>query len=239
MLTGIAAAATLALVTVAPAFADTQTTVTTSSVTADRAIEIPYDYDVWDDASYFVEGGPVAFPLPAEQYDGTYTQNTFAMSPSTVPAGCVRTVDSFTFGYSLGTFPKEGTFGFMGGVGTGDPLVLATVAADGVTLLGDGEVDSIDSGTGTDRVWLSLPSFDSDTLQSGVVTLAFPTPVSAAEARGYIGFDMPWATDWVVDHTSFGVTDTCTGPAPGPTTTTPAIVRPVSVETGIAAVLPR
>ncbi|MGM7666211.1 hypothetical protein [Microbacterium sp. A93] len=227
----MAAAAALTLFSVAPASAATETvtTITTHSVPADVAAAIPFDYDVWGDSNYFTEGGIVDFPLEATKYDGTFTHNTFAMSAE-APEGCVRVVESFSFGYTLDEYPlvEQRWISLAGGIGTGEPFEFVSVAEGGVNHSGDGVVSDEESELEIDRarVWVDLPTTGERNPQSGVVTLSYSERVGAEEARGYIGFGNPDMTTWVVDTASFLVTDTCTSEVEIPVVP-PVVVPPV------------
>ncbi|MBC9937476.1 MULTISPECIES: hypothetical protein [unclassified Leucobacter] len=229
VLTGVAAAGILSLVA-APAFAAPATTSVTHDVTADTAIEIADDYDRWGDAAPFAPTGAVSLPLTVGNPDNDFTHQSFAMS-TRAPAGCVRTVNSFTVGYTLESFRdlNEDQLMIGAGVGTGEPLELDTLAESGVVFSGTGRIGYVENnGTGSDRAWLYLPSW-SPAAHSASATLTFPEPVTVENARGYIGFSEPLEADWVVDTASFSVTDVCAGDA-----ALPAIVPPRRVETGVA-----
>lgn len=228
MLTGVAAAGILSLAA-APAFAAPTTTTVTHDIAADTAVQIDSDYDRWGDAVPFAPTGAVSFPLAVGNPDNDLAQQTFAMSAK-APAGCVRTVNSFTVGYTLASFGtlNEDTQMIGVGVGTGEPIELDTLATSDVAFSGTGSIGYIDSsGAGSDRAWLYLPTWSPEA-HSASATLTFPTPVTTENARGYIGFSEPLEADWVVDNASFSVTDVCESDA-----ALPAIVRPRLVETGV------
>ena len=228
VLTGLTAAGILSLAA-APAFAAPATTSVTHDVTADMAIQIAEDYDRWGDSLAFAPTGAVSFPLAVGNPDNDFTHQTFAMSAQ-APAGCVRTVNSFTVGYTLDSFRdlNEDTLMIGTGVGTGEPLELDTLAASDVAFSGTGSIGYINSdGTGSDRAWLYLPSW-SPAAHSSSVTLTFPEPVTVENARGYIGFSEPMEADWVVDNASFSVTDVCASDS-----ALPVIVPPRRVDTGV------
>lgn len=217
VLAGVAATAALALGSTAPATAatttTTETTVTTHSVPADTAVAIPYDYDAWGDAGSFEPdlSGAITFPIHAGGYDGDSFHHTFATSAE-APEGCVRVVDSFTFGYTLadyGTIDGR-SVPLTGGAGTGEPFGFAALDRAGVTHTGNGAVSLVGSGGGVDRVEVQVPALADPQAESGVLTMAYLEPVSPDVARGYIEFGMPTATIWIVDTASFVVTDTCT-----------------------------
>lgn len=217
VLAGVAATAALALGSTAPAMAatttTTETTVTIHSVPADTAVAIPYDYDAWGDAGSFEPdlSGAITFPIHAGGYDGDSFHHTFATSAE-APEGCVRVVDSFTFGYTLadyGTIDGR-SVPLTGGAGTGEPFGFAALDRAGVVHTGNGAVSLVGSGGGVNRVEVQVPALADPQAESGVLTMAYLEPVSPDVARGYIEFGMPTATIWIVDTASFVVTDTCT-----------------------------
>lgn len=234
ILTGVGAAAALTLTALTPAYAAPETTVTKSDVEADTAIEIPYDYDVWGDTSNLTDAGTVEYPFTANQYDGDAIHNSFAMS-ARAPEGCVRTVESFTFGYTLAEYAdvRADSIELSGGIGTDTPIELITVPTNDVDHSGAGEFIDPVHGFSTDRVWLSLTTEGDRLSQSGSLTLTFPEPLTPEEARGYIGFGQPNDASWVVNTASFQVTDTCTGESDGPAVTPISPVKPASVQTGV------
>lgn len=237
VLAGVAAAAVLSLLTAAPAFAETQTetTETSHSVPANIAIEIPYDFDVWWDASLFVPTGEVVFPLEAMEYDGMFVHDTFAMS-AVAPEGCERVVESFTFGYTLAEYPPalEGSAVVVGGIGSGEPLVFAPLENGRVSHMGDG-LAKVDP----ERVYVDLTMDENPQPQSGALTMEYPEPVDPDVARGYIGFGLPDSITWVVDNASFIVTDTCTSEVEitvtDPPSSTAEAAKPTLAETGMDA----
>ncbi|PWB97403.1 LPXTG cell wall anchor domain-containing protein [Homoserinimonas hongtaonis] len=237
LLSGVAAATLIVVTAAAPAFAATETvtTVSTHTVPADVAIEIPYDYAVWGDAGAFAIDGSVAFPLTAIQYDGDFSHHTFAMS-ATASAGCVRVVTSFTFDYTLADNGgvSDPSVPLAGGIGAGEPLAFAPLGTANVIHGGDGTVNRIDG----ERVWVDLDVLPAPAPpQSGTVTMSYTGPVAPEQARGYIGFGTPDVTTWVVDRASFLVTDTCSSQVAIPAVAAPPVLPATGAESGIAGAL--
>lgn len=233
IITGVALAAASAVVAVSPAMAEPApgtdavtgavTTVTTLSVPADLAIEIPYGIDAWGDSGRITAAGVVAFPLMADEYDGNFVHQAFAMSTEAA-VGCVRTVDSFTFHYTLAGYWEldQDSTPVIGGIGTGDPIALLPLLPEAVSHTGHGVLIVEDRTS-----WVHLDTMsESPDARAGALTIAYPNPVASTEARGYIGFSNPLNTRWYVDSASFSVTDTCTSEVVVPPVTPPVVDAP-------------
>ncbi|MBP1325884.1 hypothetical protein JOF28_001116 [Leucobacter exalbidus] len=261
LLTGLAAAAALTLIVGAPALADdapgegadaaAEPTVTSFSVPADLAIDIPYDVPEWGDSGSLTGSGLTyetpTYPI-APEYDGNAAHQTFAMT-AVAAEGCVRTVDSFNFAYTLATYNYM-DLGFdsipiSGGIATGTPLTapladhFAAPYTDGLTMLplvndqvtttGDGHVHFE-----TTKAHVEFETMRQDPApQSGTMSIDYPTAVDTAAARGYISVTSPLYASWLITDASFTVTDTCaavTPPVVEPPVVEPPVVEPPVVE---------